>query len=156
MRGLWFAYLKQWLEEHCQKGERVHIAIDRTSWGTVNLLVVSLIWNKRGIPLYWELLDKLGSTSWEEQRDALSKVLPLLKDHRVVVLGDREFCSVKLGRWLNEQECYFCLRLKCNTNIREAQQAWRELAALGLTPGTSLYQVSRHLPVATIRRRGAH
>lgn len=105
----------------------------------MNLLVVSLIWKKRGIPLYWELLDKLGSTSWEEQRDALSKVLPLLEDYCVVVLGDREFCSVKLGRWLNDQECYFCLRLKCNTNIRETEQAWCELRALGLTPGTSLF-----------------
>ncbi|WP_442948090.1 transposase [Nostoc sp.] len=34
------------------------------------------------------------------------------------VLGDREFCSVKLANWLFEQEVQFCLRLKKNEFIQ--------------------------------------
>jgi hypothetical protein len=30
----------------------VYIAIDRTSWGTINILMVSLIYDKRAMPIY--------------------------------------------------------------------------------------------------------
>ena len=33
----------------------VYIAIDRTSWGAINILMVSLIYDKRAIPIYWEI-----------------------------------------------------------------------------------------------------
>jgi len=135
----WFAYIQLWLSERFKPGERLYIAIDRTSWGTVNLLVVSVIWKKRAIPLYWELLDKLGSTNWEEQPNAIAQILPLLKGYSPVILGDREFCSVRFAQWLSKQGCGFCLRLKCSTNVAQAEQAWSELASLGLTPGTSLF-----------------
>lgn len=146
----WFAYIQLWLSENFKRGERLYIAIDRTSWGKVNLLVVSVIWKKRAIPLYWELLDKLGSTSWEEQRDAIAKVLPLLKGYRPVILGDREFCSVRFAHWLSKQGCGFCLRLKCSTNIAQAEQTWCELGSLGLTPGTSLFLN----PVSVTKQKG--
>ena len=40
----------------------LHIAIDRTNWGCINLLMISLIWEQRAIPIYFELLSKQGST----------------------------------------------------------------------------------------------
>nr|NCS36457.1 transposase [Microcystis aeruginosa G11-01] len=42
----------------------------------------------------------------------------MLSGHKIVVLGDREFCSVSLGRWLQEQSGYFCLRQKQSTNVK--------------------------------------
>jgi hypothetical protein len=37
----------------------------------------------------------------------------LVKDYKIVVLGDREFCSVDLAAWLkNQAQTDFCLRLK--------------------------------------------
>jgi hypothetical protein len=42
------------------------MAIDRTSWGAINILMVSLIYDKRAIPIYWEILDKKGSSNLEE------------------------------------------------------------------------------------------
>jgi len=66
----------------------LHVAIDRTTWGFTNLLVISLIWDKRAYPIYWEILPKQGNSNFEEQVAAISKILPLFKDYKVVVLGD--------------------------------------------------------------------
>lgn len=101
--------------------------------------MVSLIWDKRAIPIYCQLLTKLGSSNFKEQEAIISKVLPLLKDYKVVVLGDREFCSVHLGNWLRQQCLSFCLRLKQNEFVRIEEQIWLQLSELGLAPGTSLY-----------------
>lgn len=72
--------------------------IDRTQWGPINLLVVSLIWERRALPLFWTLLPKLGSSNLTEQTAANATVLPLFKDYQVVVLGDREFGSVDFAK----------------------------------------------------------
>jgi len=90
----------------------LYVAIDRTKWGCINLLMISLIWNRRALPIYWELLPKQGNSNFESQTAAITKIIRLFKDYKVVLLGDREFCSVKLGSWVAEQRAYFCLRLK--------------------------------------------
>ncbi len=46
------------------------------------------------------------------QKKVLRKALHAWLGYKVVVLGDREFCSVDLARWLGEQADYFCLRQK--------------------------------------------
>jgi len=117
----------------------LYIAIDRTNWGCINLLMISLIWDKRAYPLYWELLAKQGNSNFEKQTAAISKVLPLFKEYKIVVLGDREFCSVKLGNWLVEQQVYLCLHLKQNEFVQLEEEVWLQLEALGLSPGMAFY-----------------
>lgn len=56
-----------------------------------------------------------------------------------MVLGDREFCSVKLGHWLRQQDVDFCLRLRRDEYVEREPGLWVEIAALGLQPGQSLY-----------------
>jgi hypothetical protein len=46
------------------------------------------VWEKKDIPLSWSLLPKLGSSNSTEQSEALAEILPLLKDYKIVVLGD--------------------------------------------------------------------
>lgn len=129
IQAIWFPIITYWLTTYCTPNQVLYITIDRTQWGRINLLMVSLIWDKRAIPLSWELLPKLGSSGWEEQKVALNKVLPLFKGYKVVVLGDREFCSVDLGSWLQSEGVYFCLRLKRDEFI---QSSWGNLAAVRL------------------------
>ncbi|KYC37819.1 hypothetical protein WA1_04735 [Scytonema hofmannii PCC 7110] len=86
---IWFPILTLWLETQLQSYQVIYLAIDRTTWGKVNLLMISLIWNKRGIPIYFELLPKLGNSNLEEQKAALLKVLSLFQNYKTVVLGDR-------------------------------------------------------------------
>jgi len=56
--------------------------------------------------------DKRGSSNLTEQKALLSPVLRLLKGYEVIVLGDREFRSVRLAQWLDVQGVYFALRQK--------------------------------------------
>jgi hypothetical protein len=102
-------------------------------------LIISLIWDKRAIPLYWELLPKQGNSNFQKQTAAISKVLPVFKDYKIIVLGDRELCSVQLGGWLLEQNVYFCLRLKHNEFVLLEDEVWLQLNALGLSPGIMFY-----------------
>jgi hypothetical protein len=101
--------------------------------------MVSIIWDKRSFPIYFDLLSKLGSSNLDEQKRILSQVLPLVKNYNVCVLGDREFCSIKLAKWLCEQKVYFCLRLKKNHFIEKETDIWSELGDLGLSPGISFF-----------------
>ncbi len=75
----------------------VYIAIDQTSWVAINILMVSLIYDKRAMPIYWDILDKKGISNLEEQKRVLEKILTVLSGHKIVVLGDREFYSVSLA-----------------------------------------------------------
>jgi hypothetical protein len=136
---IWFPLITYWLTTYCRVGTRLSIAIDRSQWGCINLFMVSLIWERRAIPLYWSLLPKLGSSNFDEQTTNLQPVLPLFSQYKVIVLGDREFCSIDLGNWLKEKGVSFCLRLKRNHCIETEHLVWRRLDELGIVPGTSLY-----------------
>jgi hypothetical protein len=50
--------------------------------------MVTIIWGNHALPIYWELLSKLGSSSFAEQKRVLVPVLGLLKPYPVVVIGD--------------------------------------------------------------------
>ena len=62
---IWFPLITYWLITYCRVGQTLSIAIDRSQWGRINLFMVSLIWERRAIPLYWSLLPKLGNSSFE-------------------------------------------------------------------------------------------
>jgi hypothetical protein len=122
---LWHPLIAYWLTTYCPVGESLSIAIDRSQWGCINLFTIALIWQKRAIPLYWSLLPKLGNSNLQEQILGLEQVIPLLKKYKVIVLGDREFCSVDLGNWRCGNGCVFLLEAKkkslsANRNINVA------------------------------------
>lgn len=125
--------------------ERIYLAIDRTSWGIVNILMVSVIYDHRAWPIYWETLDKKGSSNLEEQKRVLGKSLGILSAYVPVVLGDREFCSPKLSHWLGKAKAYFCLRQKCDTKIMEENEVYQELREYGIKPGTKLFLNDRQV-----------
>lgn len=133
----WFPIVTAWLSTYFSSEKTIDVVIDRTAWSCINLFVVSVVWDKRAFPVYFELLPKLGSSNIDEQKLIISQVLPLFKDYKVCILGDREFCSVKLANWLREQNISFCLRLKKNEFIEIEPEIWRELNHLGLSPGVS-------------------
>ncbi|MCL1474847.1 hypothetical protein [Argonema antarcticum] len=62
---IWWPLFTYWLAKNFEPTEVLYIAIDRTQWGLVNLIVVSLIYDKRAIPIYFEVLPKLGNTNWD-------------------------------------------------------------------------------------------
>ena len=64
---IWFPLITYWLITYCRVRQTLSIAIDRSQWGHINLFMVSLIWERRVIPLYWSLLPKLGNSNFESQ-----------------------------------------------------------------------------------------
>lgn len=138
---IWFICLKELLKnrEEFKINGMLYLAMDRTSWGIINILCVSIVYENRAIPVYWELLDKKGSSNLAEQQQVLSKVFTLLSDYKMVVLGDREFCSISLGKYLSESGVYFCLRQRKSTNVKQEDGIYREMRELGLTPGNKLF-----------------
>jgi len=81
----------------------------------------------------------LGNSSCESQTTNLQQILLLFSEYKVIVLVDREFCSVDLGNWLREKGVFFCLILKNNYCIETEHLVWQRLDELGIVPGTSLY-----------------
>jgi hypothetical protein len=59
--------------------------------------MLSIIWEKRSIPLYWRLLDKKGSSNIHEQQALIAPVLELLSDYEIIILGDREYGARQAG-----------------------------------------------------------
>lgn len=121
------------------KTSPVYVAVDRTTWRDINLLVASVIWKGRAIPLYWQRLEKLGNSHHTEQITFLAVALTMLSGYPVVVLGDREFCSVELARWLEQKGYDYCLRQKKSTYMLVEEQLWLKLAQIGLSPGTQCF-----------------
>lgn len=136
---IWLPIVKEWLGKYFLEGRIVYIAIDRTNWGLINLMVISVIWDKRAFPIYFELLPKLGSSNISEQTSILSKVIPVFNNYKLCVLGDREFCSVKLAKYLQSMGVYFCLRLKKNEFVEYEKDIFLQLNQLGLAPGVCFF-----------------
>lgn len=139
IKKLWFPILQKWLAQNFTENQPLYLVIDRTLWERKNLIMISLLYEKRAIPVYFEFLSKLGSSNFNEQVKFIAQILPLFKEYKVIVLGDREFCSVKLANWLREQKLRFCLRLKKNEFIQQEEGKWQDLNELGLKPGISLF-----------------
>ncbi len=109
---IWFPLIKDWLAQIFTPHETVYLAIDRTNWGRNNLIMISVIYDERAIPLYFELLPKLGNSDFAEQSRVFSQVRPLFENYKIIVLGDRELGSIKLANWLREKRIHFCLSIE--------------------------------------------
>ncbi len=136
---IWFPIIKKWLKINQTRKKVCYLAIDRTRWQERNLFVVSLIQNKRGIPLNWMLLDKKGNSNIAEQKRLLKSTLRLLKGYQVIVIGDRELGNINLADWLSHKGCQYVLRTKSNKYIQLEGEDYQQLISLGLKPGKSFY-----------------
>ena len=137
--NIWLSLVIDGIKGSVKQNKVVYLAIDRTKWQSNNILMVSMIWRKRAIPIYWKMLDKQGNSTLENQQFVLTPVFDALSDYKLIVLREREFCSVTLGNWLKEKKVDFCLRLKKNVCIKIEEELWAELKMLGLEPGNSFF-----------------
>ncbi|NEO10085.1 MAG: hypothetical protein F6K51_32785 [Moorea sp. SIO3I8] len=68
IKKMWFPIVREWLYQKFDQQQKIYLAIDRTNWNNKNLLVVSIIYKNRAIPIYFELLSKLGSSNFSETK----------------------------------------------------------------------------------------
>jgi hypothetical protein len=120
------------------------LAIDRTNWDfgktTINILMISVIWNGMGIPLIWTLLPTAGNSNTSERTGLLDRLRAAFPDLKIAALmGDREFIGDAWMAYLQREKIRFILRL------RENQFVLREgYAAMPISV------IARHLNVREI------
>jgi hypothetical protein len=132
---LWFPLIEEILKRHSKLQSQLVIVMDRTQWRENNVLMVSAIYKKRALPIFWVLLEKEGSSNLAEQQKVLRPVIRLLRKYKLVVVGDREFHSIELADWLQSQNVSFVLRQKQSTTFREKRRSFQPLSSITIHPG---------------------
>ncbi|RAM49930.1 MAG: IS4 family transposase [Hapalosiphonaceae cyanobacterium JJU2] len=132
---LWFPIIEEILSRLFKPQSQLIIALDRTQWKDNNILIVSVIYQKRALPIYWCLLDKEGCSNFPEQQKVLRPVIRLLKHYQLVIIGDREFHGIELSNWLDCQGLKFVFRQKKDTTFREKRQKFQPLSTIPIYPG---------------------
>lgn len=132
---LWFPVIKEIIKRQNKSGKQLIIALDRTQWKDNNVLLASVIYQKRAWPIFWCLLGKNGSSNLLEQQKVLRPVIRLLKIYKLVIIGDREFHSVELAYWLDKQNISFVFRQKKDTTFQKNRQSFQTLESLTIYPG---------------------
>lgn len=154
---LWHPIIKYWLKQEFKrkptsmnrairrkrlksaKYKYAMVVIDRTQWKEKNLFVASLVWDNHALPLHWRLLKKVGSSSLKEQKSFLIPVLKLLKPMSILVIGDREFHSAKLAKWLQDNGIDFILRQKKSSYIQVLGGKYKSLKQEEFEVGEKLF-----------------
>ncbi len=114
---LWLPIIEEILSRLFKPQSQLIIALDRTQWKETNILMVSVIYQKRALPVFWCLLEKDGSSNLQEQQKVLRPVIRLLKHYKLVIIGDREFHGIELANWLHRQGLKFVFRQKKDTTF---------------------------------------
>lgn len=104
--------------------------------------MVSVVYQKRAIPVYWQVLNKQGQSSFAAKKAVLRPMLTLVRRYHPVVLGDRELHRVALADWLRQQRVHFVLRLPKSTTVEPSGKAgFTRLDELPQLPGIAVYEV---------------
>jgi hypothetical protein len=111
-------------------GKRWTLAMDRTNWDfgktTINILMISVMWNGVGVPLIWTLLPKAGNSNTGERIDLLDRLAAIFPDMKIASLaGDREFVGNRWMAYLARENIPFTLRLRENQHVaRDGYATW--------------------------------
>ncbi len=91
------------------------LILDRTQWQNTNILMISLAWKKRALPINWKILTHKGASNLAEQKAVIRPVIRLLKGQKIILTADREFHSIFLCHWLKKyqkQDVPACIETK--------------------------------------------
>ena len=102
--------------------QRVHLLLDRVVLtDTQNVLVVSLGFRRRSIPLVWRVLRHSGSSTLRDQQQLLRAAAKLLPPSvRITVHADSEFRSQQLFDWLRRRRWNAILGIRGNVQVTTA------------------------------------
>jgi hypothetical protein len=140
---------RSWLEaQHAWLGE-VRLLVDGTKVGFDHqLLMVSVAYRHRAIPIAWTWVKHVRGHSTGRQQLALLKYVKglLPKKSTVFLVGDSEFGSVLVLRQLAQWRWFYALRQKASTCVwDEAQMNWRKLGSYVHKTGQSVWKPNTYL-----------
>lgn len=96
-----------------------YLALDGTSWenGTkkIHLITLSIVFNGISIPIWWEELDKKGTSNFKERKNLFNTACHLYNLKGMILLADREYIGEKWFKYLTHKGILFVIRVKKNT-----------------------------------------
>ena len=121
-----------------KRGGVRYLALDGTSWSygkkDIHLLTLSVVYNGVSIPIWWEELDKKGTSNLSERQKVIKEAEKLFNLKGLILLADREYIGRDWFKWLKDRGIDFVIRLKRGIYKEEidaarsgkgAHQKWR-------------------------------
>jgi hypothetical protein len=132
---------REWITAQAATLQQVRLIVDGTKvGGGYQLLMVSLAYRKRAIPIAWTWVRHVkGHSSATKQILLLSYVRSLLpKGIAVLLVGDAEFGPVAVLRQLDAWHWDYVLRQKSDTHVcLPSETTWQEFGSYGTAAGQS-------------------
>jgi hypothetical protein len=122
---------KAWLLSQFQQVGEIRLIVDGTKIGFGHqLLMVSLAYRRRAVPMAWSWVRHARGHSSGKQQISLLKYVGSLIPHNapVFLVGDSEFGSIAILQQLEQWHWFFVLRQKGNTGLWiNAQVGWQRM-----------------------------
>ena len=139
----------QWLTQQFVKLGEIHLIVDRTKVGYGHqLLMVSLAYRKRAIPIAWTWVKHARGHSTGTKQIALHAYVKTLIPRGAVVflVGDTEFGPVKVLKQLDKWHWFYVLRQKSDTLVwSPTDNQWVPFGGYIQKAGQSLWLGKREL-----------
>jgi hypothetical protein len=123
---------KQWLQEQWMRVGEIRLIVEGTKIGFGHqLLMVSLAYRHRAVPIAWTWIPYVRGHSTGQKQIALLKYVRSLfpLEAPVFLVGDSEFGSIFVLRQLDSWHWFYVLRQKGNTRLWLSEQTignhWR-------------------------------
>lgn len=134
---------KQWLQSQAACLGEIRLIVDGTKIGfSHQLLLVSVAYRRRAIPIAWTWIPHVkGHSSAFKQLALLNYVRTLLPlGIGVFLVGDCEFGSVEVLKWLDSWHWFYALRQKSDTGLWLASSTeWKSFGSFIQKPGQSFW-----------------
>ena len=134
---------RSWIEKQAQAIQQVLLIVDGTKVGFGHqLLMVSLAYRRRSIPIAWTWIPHVrGHSTAETQLELLTYVRSLLpKGIAVLLVGDTEFGPVAVLQQLDQWCWDYVLRQKTSTHVCLADQTeWHDFGSWAQKAGISIW-----------------
>lgn len=134
---------RSWLERQAQSLQQVRLIVDGTKVGFGHpLLMVSLAYRKRSIPITWSWVRHVRGHSTANTQLALLRYIRHLlpKGVAVLLVGDTEFGSIPVLQQLDQWRWHYVLRQKTSTHVCLAHQTdWNDFGSWIEKAGSSIW-----------------
>ena len=143
VRNWYESIARDWLEQQAKHLIQIRLIVDGTRVGFAHqLLIVSLAYKRRAIPIAWTWVDHIkGHSTPDTQLELLTYVRSLLPPGIAVILvGDCEFGAVEVLQWLDKSHWDYDLRQKGRTHVCLFKESeWRDFGSIVKKPGQSVW-----------------
>jgi hypothetical protein len=133
----------EWLAKQYARIGEIHLIVDGTKVGFGHqLLMVSLAYRRRAIPIAWTWVKHVrGHSTGNKQIALLAYVKTLIPSRAAVFLvGDTEFGPIKVLKQLDKWHWYYVLRQKSDTMVwSDAENRWKPFGRHILKAGQRIW-----------------